>query len=80
MGFSCIKYVFRGDGKSHIENASCFEESSMNAVKDRFTKALLNPPFSQEEEPERDFINTAMESLQALGVMAVVVKIRYFCR
>lgn len=71
---AALNMFFRGDGKSHIENASCFEESSLNAVSDRFTKALLNPPFSQEEEPERDFINTAMKALQTLGLMAVVVK------
>ena len=40
----------------------------------RFTKALLNPPFSQEEEPERDFISQAMESLQTMGLLAGVVK------
>ena len=58
----------------HIENVSCFEESSKENVKNKFTKALLNPPFSQDEEPERDFISLAMESLQTMGLMAVVVK------
>lgn len=53
---------------------SCFEESSKENVKNKFTKALLNPPFSQDEEPERDFISLAMESLQTMGLMAVVVK------
>lgn len=71
---AALNMFFRGDGKSHIENASCFEESSKNRIKNKFTKALLNPPFSQDEEPERDFISLAMESLQTLGLMAVVVK------
>ena len=71
---AALNMFFRGDGKSHIENASCFETNSVNSIKDRFTKALLNPPFSQEEEPERDFIDVAMKSLQTLGLMAVVVK------
>lgn len=71
---AALNMFFRGDGKSHIENTSCFEESNINAINDRFTKALLNPPFSQEEEPERDFIDVAMKSLQTLGLMAVVVK------
>ncbi len=69
-----LNMFFRGDGKSNIENTSCFDEKSKKAVSDRFTKALLNPPFSQEEEPERDFIDTAMNTLQTLGLMAVVVK------
>lgn len=71
---AALNMFFRGDGKSHIENASCFDEASKNAVAGRFTKALLNPPFSQEEEPERDFISQAMESLQTMGLLAVVVK------
>lgn len=71
---AALNMFFRGDGKSHIENASCFEEDSKMAVKGKFTKALLNPPFSQEEEPERDFISGAMETLQTMGLMAVVVK------
>lgn len=71
---AALNMFFRGDGKSHIENASCFETNSVNSIKDRFTKALLNPPFSQEEEPERDFIDVATKSLQTLGLMAVVVK------
>lgn len=49
---AALNMFFRGDGKSNIENASCFDEKSKQAVSDRFTKALLNPPFSQEEEPE----------------------------
>ncbi len=71
---AALNMFFRGDGKSHIENASCFDEKSKISVKNKFTKALLNPPFSQEEEPERDFISTAMDSLQTMGMMAVVVK------
>ena len=71
---AALNMFFRGDGKSNIENASCFDDKSKKAVYDRFTKALLNPPFSQEEEPERDFIDAAMDTLQTLGLMAVVVK------
>ncbi len=71
---AALNMFFRGDGKSNIENANCFDKASRLAVKDRFDKALINPPFSQEEEPERDFIDAAMDSLRTLGLMAVVVK------
>ena len=71
---AALNMFFRGDGKSNIENASCFDENSKKAVAGRFKKALLNPPFSQEEEPERDFIDIAMKALQTLVLMAVVVK------
>ncbi len=71
---AALNMFFRGDGKSQIENASCFEEKSRTSVKNKFTKALLNPPFSQKDEPERDFISAAMDALQTMGLMAVVVK------
>lgn len=71
---AALNMFFRGDGKSHIENASCFDEDSKSAVNGRFKKALLNPPFSQDDEPERDFISQAMETLQTMGLLAVVVK------
>jgi len=71
---AALNMFFRGDGKSHIENASCFDEHSLQSVKGRFTKALINPPFSQEDEPERNFIDTAMAALHRTGLLAVVVK------
>ena len=71
---AALNMFFRGDGKSHIENASCFDAYSKESVKGRFTKALINPPFSQEEEPERDFIDVAMSALHRTGLLAVVVK------
>ena len=52
---AALNMFFRGDGKSHIENASCFDDGSRQSVRGRFSKALLNPPFSQADEPERDF-------------------------
>lgn len=71
---AALNMFFRGDGKSHIENANCFDVDSRLCVKGRFSKALLNPPFSQQDEPERDFISAAMEALGTLGLLAVVVK------
>ena len=71
---AALNMFFRGDGKSHIENVSCFDEKSIASVSGKFTKALLNPPFSQTEEPERDFIDASMNTLQTMGLMAVVVK------
>lgn len=71
---AALNMFFRGDGKSHITNGSCFDEDNKKSVHRRFSKALLNPPFSQEDEPERDFISTAMETLSPMGLLTVVVK------
>lgn len=71
-----LNMFFRGDGKSHIENISCFEKKE--EIEGKFTRAFLNPPFSQDEEPERDFIDLALEALEPGGLLAVVVKAGIF--
>lgn len=73
-----LNMFFRGDGKTHIENQSCFEEESQNSVEESFTRAFLNPPFSQEGEPERNFIDASMRALEPEGLFATVVKAGIF--
>lgn len=68
-----LNMFFRGDGKSHILNADCFDESAFKKVKGQFSRAFLNPPFSQKDEPERKFVDRAMETLEPDGLLAVVV-------
>jgi type I restriction-modification system DNA methylase subunit len=68
-----LNMFFRGDGKSHILNADCFDESVFENVRGGFSRAFLNPPFSQVDEPERKFIDRAMETLEPDGTLAVVV-------
>jgi type I restriction-modification system DNA methylase subunit len=71
-----LNMFFRGDGKSHMENVSCFDKKA--EIEGKFTRAFLNPPFSQDEEPERDFIDVALDSLEPGGLIAVVVKAGIF--
>lgn len=73
-----LNMFFRGDGKSHIENKSCLDNQSRIQVEDKFQKAFLNPPFSQVDEPERDFIDASMDALEPEGLIAVVVKAGIF--
>jgi type I restriction enzyme M protein len=73
-----LNMFFRGDGKSHIENVSCFDTVAVGIVEDSCTRAFLNPPFSQEGEPERDFIDASMVALEPEGILAVVVKAGIF--
>ena len=73
-----LNMFFRGDGKSHIENGDCFDPINKGSVKGKFTRAFLNPPFSQEDEPERDFIDAAMAALEPGGIFACVVKAGIF--
>ena len=67
-----LNMFFRGDGKSSIEYGNCFD-SPHNYAK-AFDRALLNPPFSQEGEPETDFVDHALSAVKPGGRVAVVVK------
>lgn len=73
-----LNMYFRGDGKSHITRASSLTDSSRKTVSEKFTKSFLNPPFSQREEPERDFIDAAVNACAPSGEIAVVVKAGVF--
>ncbi|MEQ9560751.1 MAG: N-6 DNA methylase [Rhodospirillales bacterium] len=68
-----LNMFFRGDGKSNIELGSCFEDANKRKVDKLLTKGFLNPPFSQDEEPEKDFLDQAMETLKPEGVLTAVV-------
>ena len=68
-----LNMFFRGDGKSNIKPGSCFEPRHKTEVREKSTRAFLNPPFSQEGEPERDFIDAALDALEPGGKLAVVV-------
>ncbi|MBV6623769.1 MAG: N-6 DNA methylase [Rivularia sp. (in: Bacteria)] len=70
---SMLNMLFRGDGKSHIYNESCFDDDAFAAIYRKCTRAFLNPPFSQDEEPEYLFIDRAMDALKTGGLMAAVV-------
>ena len=69
---SILNMMFRGDGKSHIDFTSCFKDEGRFA--EMFDRVLLNPPFSQEGEPETDFIDHSLRSLKPGGVIAAVLK------
>lgn len=68
-----LNMFFRGDGKSHMENKSCLDEEVMAGHRQRFTRAFLNPPFSQENEPEKAFMDASMDALEPGGWLAAVV-------
>ncbi len=70
---SVLNMFFRGDGKSHMERTSCLTTQSKAKVARKFSRAFLNPPFSQEDEPEVDFIDAAMDALEPEGLLVAVV-------
>jgi len=65
-----LNMFFRGDGKSYIAYGSCFDQTWT----EKFDRVLMNPPFSQEGEPETMFVDHALENLRPGGQLAVVIK------
>jgi SAM-dependent methyltransferase len=68
-----LNMFFRGDGKSHIENSSSLEQNNRLSIEKSFDRAYLNPPFSQDDEPERDFIDASLSALKPGGILVAVV-------
>ncbi|HEV3318294.1 MAG TPA: N-6 DNA methylase [Solirubrobacteraceae bacterium] len=75
---SVLNMAFRGDGKSHMERGDCLAAEARGSARRSFTRAFLNPPFSQEDEPEVDFIDAALDALEPEGLLAAVVKAGIF--
>lgn len=73
-----LNAVAAGSAAGAIERESCLTPASRKSVARGFTRAFLNPPFSQGSEPERDFIDATMEALEAGGRAAVLVKAGIF--
>jgi type I restriction enzyme M protein len=75
---SVLNMFFRGDGQSHMARGDCLTPRARRTVSRSFTRAFLNPPFSQEDEPEVDFIDAALNALEPEGQLAAVVKAGVF--
>jgi type I restriction enzyme M protein len=65
-----LNMIFLGAGKSHIENQNCFDMAARNYVEQSFSRAFLNPPYSQEGEPvvvSRSFRYRSFHSGESAG-------------
>lgn len=73
--------IIRKDGKSHIIHGDCFDSSSFDKLKNLkdtdgksivLNKGLLNPPYSQKDHVELEFVERELEILCQGGELAVV--------
>lgn len=73
--------IIRKDGKSHIVHGDCFDSETISKftnLKDtngkpiQINKALLNPPYSQKDHVELEFVLKALSILPQGGELAVV--------
>ncbi|WP_462088143.1 HsdM family class I SAM-dependent methyltransferase [Mesomycoplasma hyopneumoniae] len=65
-----INMLLHGDGSSNIIQKDCFKELPL--LKDKYSKVLMNPPFSQKES-ELKFVYVTLENLKEKGKIAAIV-------
>lgn len=73
--------IIRKDGKSHIFHGDCFDHTLINQLKNLnntkgnpviFNKCLLNPPYSQKDHVELEFVEQELSLLCQGGQLVVV--------
>ena len=73
----CIaNMIVRRDGKSNIIYGSCFDQNHINRlINSNIDVGLLNPPYSQEDHNELEFVEQLLSVLTVRGVAVAVVPI-----
>ena len=88
-GLALVNMVFRGDGKSHIENGNCFDydfwqrdsqifhrkrrEMQLAGATRPFSKVLMNPPFKLKGTAETEFIDYALDQIRPNGQLFAIL-------
>ncbi len=66
--------IIRKDGKSNIYNTDCFKPDITNTLKNKhLTIGLMNPPYSQKDISELEFVEHLLNILEPNGKACVVV-------
>ena len=66
--------IIRKDGKSNIVCGDCFSQDIFNNLKNkRLTLGLINPPYSQEDKCELEFVERLLNILEPRGLAVAVV-------
>lgn len=66
--------IVRRDGKSNIHYGSCFDEKILSKLKKQnIDIGLINPPYSQDDHNELEFVEKLLSVLVTRGVVVAVV-------
>lgn len=66
--------IVRGDGKSNIRFGDCFKPEIINWLKEKHINVgLINPPYSQKDHCELEFVENMLDILTVGGTGVVVV-------
>lgn len=66
--------IVRGDGKSNIIYGDCFDEKIIKELKTKnINVGLINPPYSQKDHSELEFVNNLLNVLTVGGIGVAVL-------
>ena len=66
--------ILRGDGKANLFNGDCFSPEYVEKVRQKRPNiGLLNPPYSQEDKSELEFIEHMLDLLEPNGTGVAIV-------
>lgn len=73
---SISNMIVRQDGKSNIYNGDCFNDKIFNILKEKnIDIGLINPPYSQEDIVELEFIERILSLVKTGGTVAAIVPV-----
>ena len=67
--------IIRGDGKTNLTQANCFDVDTVKLKKYNCNIGLINPPYSQKKEEEKElvFVKKMLDSLSVGGTGVAIV-------
>lgn len=66
--------IIRKDGKSNLYHGDCFDKNIINKLKkENINVGLINPPYSQKDKEELEFVENLLDILTVGGTGVVVV-------
>lgn len=72
FALACANMILRNDGKTNLYREDCFAMTE-KIKKHKCTVGLLNPPYSQEEQHELDYVINCLDGLEKNGVCVAIV-------
>jgi len=74
--FACSNMMLRGDGKSNLDRADCFDDSIIERIKTlKPSVSFLNPPYDQGTDVQLEFVEKALDVVKEQnGMVAAIVQ------
>ncbi len=78
FALACANMIIRGDGKTNLLQENCFDIKKENLKKYQCNIGMINPPYSQKKEEERElsFVDYMLDVLSVGGIGVAILPVR----